>query len=461
MDRHSEQCARCANARDRITRASSSFPSLRAQSAPDLAWDAVRARIHWSLATERRARTQQAPWRPIARLMFGAAFATGVAVVIATGGLRRASSHEPVLAQPSAPSAPSAPVTPRALHGLVSRLAGDVLVDGLRAGAFDRRIDTGTVLATGDGRIDIQFGDHSAFALGAHSKLELRRMDAAMIELVVDGTVDVEVAPRAAGQRFLVIAGGETIEVRGTQFRVAHDPSGAVRVACRHGLVVVRDGSGEQQVAASRALDVRPGGAVADVHVMQASADELAQIAAATPVTTPLWADYESAARNSTVLEIATPGKRDVRLDGVELGQAPLRVRVAPGRHTVEAADSAGRYHHAGWVDTAIDHPARAVVRTEPEAAAAPSSGERRRQLHAGLAAHRAQLARCTRAMTKAGVTDLSVEIGIAVTAAGDVDHLNVDADLPATTRSCIEDVLHDVRFGPGAAAEWRERLPL
>jgi hypothetical protein len=135
---------------------------------------------------------------------------------------------------------------------------------------------------------------------------------------------------------------------------------------------------------------------------------------------------------------------------------------VLPGRHTVEAADHDGHYRRAGWVDTAADKPARLDVRGEPVAApATPSAAERQRQLHAGIAAHRTQLARCTRAMTKAGVTGLAVDLELGVTATGDVDHLNVDSDLPAATRSCIEDVLHDVRFGPGSAAEWREKLPL
>ena len=458
MERHAEQCSRCAKARDRITHASSqTFPALRAQSAPDLAWDSVRARVHWSLSAERRARTQAAP-RLLGRLGFGLLASAGMAALLATGSLH----HEPPaqLAPPVATLPLPAPAAPRAVQGLVSRLAGDVLVDGLRSGAFDRRIHAGAVIATGDGRVDVQFGERSAFALGAHSKLELRRFDAAQIELVVDGTVDVEVSPRAPGQRFLVIAGGDTIEVRGTQFRVVRDARG-VRVACHHGVVAVRDASGEQQVGAARELELAGGRAVADSHVTQMSADELAQLVAATPVTTPVWTDADAAAKTSAALEIATPDKRDVRVDGVELGQAPLRVRVLPGRHTVETADRAGRYHRSGWVDTSADQPAHVDVRTEPAASATPSAAERQRQLHAGIADHRAQLARCTRAMAKAGVTDISIDIGIGVTASGDVDHLNVDTDLPASTRTCIEDALHDIRFGPGAAAEWREKLPL
>ncbi|HEY1557227.1 MAG TPA: FecR family protein [Kofleriaceae bacterium] len=457
MERHAASCARCAKARDRITRASSqTFPALRAQSSPDIAWDAVRARVHWSLSSTRRAKPKVRP-RFVAWLAGAAVVAGGAAVWLHSS----ARHDEPV---PVAARAPVPHVAPRPVVGLVSRLAGDVLFDGLALDArhaFERRIAAGAVLATGEGRVDVQFGDASALSLGAASKLEVRRFDAEQIELAVDGTVDIEVAPRAAGQRFVVIAGGETVEVRGTQFRVVRDAAG-VHVACRHGQVAVRDGSGELEVAAARAAFVHTGAAAADVHAEQMSGDDLAQLAAATPVTIPAWRDVDAAASGSTALEIGAVARRAVRVDGVELGEAPLHVRVLPGRHTVEAADHDGHYRRAGWVDTAADKPARLDVRGEPVAApATPSAAERQRQLHAGIAAHRTQLARCTRAMTKAGVTGLAVDLELGVTATGDVDHLNVDSDLPAATRSCIEDVLHDVRFGPGSAAEWREKLPL
>src|SRR4029079_10793173 len=106
---------------------------------------------------------------------------------------------------------------------LGSRAAGDVMVAGVRPGdLFARPLGKGSRIATADGRVDIQFGDKSAFALGARSTIELRRFDAQVIELAVDGTVDISVAPRVDGQRFVVDAGDHKVEVRGTQFRVSH-----------------------------------------------------------------------------------------------------------------------------------------------------------------------------------------------------------------------------------------------
>jgi len=453
MDRHAEACARCAKARDRITRASSStFPAMRVQSSPELSWDAVRAKIHWSVSTERHQRL-----RPSRRPLAAAWVLAGglVAAAVVTGSAREVAHERAVAVAPTSPQE----IAPAPLAGLVSRLSGAVMIDGLRAGAFDRQLGPGAVIATGDGRIDVQFGDASALSLGPRSTVELRRFDADAIELAVEGTIDIAVAPRAPGQRFVVVAGDREIEVRGTQFRVVHE-AGALVVACRHGLVAVRDAHGELEVGAARRLAVPSGRAVAGQAVAPLSADELAQLVQATPVTTPLWTDVAELARSSAALDIATVGRRSVRLDGVELGQAPLRVRVMPGRHTVEAADRAGRYHRAGWVDVKAGTPARLDVHTDVDAPPTASSAARRRELHAGIAAHRPQLARCTRALAKAGVTDTYVTIEISVDASGAVGFLNVlDSDLPNV--DCVLEALRDVRFGAGSAATWREKIAL
>lgn len=454
MARHAEGCPRCASARDRIGRATQTFQGIRTQSPPEVAWDAIRARVHWSVSSERRARLRTSG-RGFAIVAWGAITATGLAIGLASGPAPIPPWHAAAPIAAVEPR-PIAPVAPTALAGLVSRLAGDVMIDGIRPGdAFDRAIGVGTILATADGRIDVQFGDASAFALGPRSTLELRKFDADTIELAVEGTVDVEVAPRTRGQRFIVIAGDQAVEVRGTQFRVSHD-AGATRVACRHGLVAVRDRGGELEVGAARKVEVR--GPIDAARVVALSTDELAQLAQATPVTVPLWTDSDGLARSSSPLEIATIGKRDVRLDGVELGEAPLRVRVMPGRHTVEATDSAGRYRRAGWVHVGADHPARLEVMTTVDEAA-PTRGValRKQQFHAGI--DRKRLGRCTRDITKQGLTAHAL-IDISVDTAGNVGALNIiDSDVHGETESCVKEVLADVRFGAGPAATWRETL--
>ncbi len=471
MDRHAETCTACARSRDRVGRASDSYGTIRTQTPPELPWDSVRARVHWSVSKEKRAQSQP-PRRRIPNLAWAALAATaaGALALVTSGDVpheRAAPIAEAV--RPVSPPAPvPAPVAtaPAALAALVVRTtgsmsSGDVMIDGARpTDLFARRLGAGTVIATGEGRIDLQFGDASALALGPSSTLELRRFDVEMIELVVNGTIDLEVAPRLAGQRFVVVAGEHTVEVRGTRFRVSREPA-ATTVECRHGLVAVRDRNAQIDVGTARRVKLAPGVAVTPDLVVPLSVAELAALTKADPVRVPMW-DLDALTAGSAPLEIATVGRRDVRIDGVELGLAPMLVRVMPGRHTVEAADSAGRFRRAGWVDVAAPtpggKPARVDVPAEPPKTAGVA--ERRRQLRAGI--DQARLGRCTRSIAKAGVTDTYVQIEIAVDASGAVGFLNViDTDLPAASASCVREVLADVPFGAGAAATWREKLDL
>jgi len=454
MERHVKDCRACARVRQRVTRASDSFVAIRSQSAPDVPWDAVRARVHWSVSTERRTALRQ---RRPAYGWIAAATAAGVAIALLAGRSPAPLATHPSIATHREPPPPvSAP--PAALIGLVSRASGDVMIDGVRpTDLFARTLTKGSLIATADGRVDVQFGDTSAFALGPRSTLELRRFDAQTIELAIEGTIDVTVAPRTDGQRFLVVAGDRVVEVRGTQFRVTHDAT-STSVACRHGLVAVSDPSGKVEVGAARRVHVANGAPVSSEPIVELSTDELSTLAQATPFALPVW-EPATLAQASAPLEVATSGRRDVRVDGVELGLAPLRVRVRPGRHTVEAADSAGRFRRAGWIDVAAaPHGARLEIPAEPP----PTGGitERRRQLRTRL--DRPRLGRCMRSIAKAGLTGTYVQIEIAVDAQGAVGFLNViDSDLPSATASCVREVLADVRFGAGAAATWRERVDL
>jgi ferric-dicitrate binding protein FerR (iron transport regulator) len=454
MENHARSCRACHRVRQRVTRASDSFVAIRSQPPPDMPWDAVRARVHWSVSTERRSALRQR--RPAMGWLAGALTA-GVAVSLLSGRAPDPLPDDPRTAAARIALPGSPPEVAAALIGLVSRASGDVMVDGVRpADLFARTLGAGTKLATGDGRVDVQFGDQSAFALGPRSTIELRRFDAQTIELALDGTVDIAVARRGDHQRFVVIAGDRSIEVHGTQFRVTHDAA-ATSVSCRHGLVAVRDAHGVLEIGAASRVRVAAGTPVASEHIIALSDDELAQLSQATPLAVP-W-DPAALAKSSAPLEVATSGHRDVRVDGIELGLAPLRVRVMPGRHTVEAADSAGRFRRAGWVDVAAEpRGARLEIPAEPSATGGVS--ERSRQLHGRI--DRPRLARCMRSIAKAGLTGTYVQIEIAVDTQGAVGFLNVlDTDLPSATASCVRDVLADVRFGGGAQASWHDRIDL
>jgi hypothetical protein len=470
MEAHAATCKRCDRMRVRVQRVSDTFPVLRQAPPPELGWDGVRARIHWTISkakrdTESHPKVARRPWLPV--LLAGSAIAAGAGIYAVT----RAPS--PVVAVVAPPThAPEVAAHPAALTALVSRLAGDVMIDGVRSSsdgaAFTKPLGAGSVLATGDGRIDVQFGEASAFALGPRSTLELRSFDANTIALVVDGSVDLEVAPRANQQRFFVIAGDRTIEVRGTRFAVKHDAGGTL-VSCQHGLVAVRDAAGqnrdhELEVGTARKAFVPAQRAVTEAHAVPLTADELARLVTATPWSTPGW-NADLATRTAPLAITTAAPHRTVRVDGVELGAAPFAMRVAPGRHTVEAADAAGRFRRAGWVDVALGTRTSQFEAPPIEEAPLPASpaaaiSARKHQLAIGL--DRARLQQCTRRLAKSGLTDTFVQIEITVDAGGAVNVLNIiDTDLPADTASCVHDALAETKFPAGVAATWREKLTL
>lgn len=459
LDRHADACERCRKTRDRVQRASSSFPALRALRPPELGWDAihasVRARVHWSQSTarhEKRPRSRRIPLGAIGGFAAAGGVLAAAAIIAGTGRHEtRMPAPRPVAHASAAPATPGNRAEPAAI---ISRLAGDVRVDG-RAPDFAHPLAAGDVIATGSGRLDAQFGEASAFAVGPDSRLELRRLDANVIELAVDGTVDVVVSARGKDQRFLVDAGDRVVEVRGTRFQVRNGAAGTA-VECQHGLVAVRDTHGELAIGAAQKAIVPAGHTVAGTHAVALSADELGDLARTTPWATPGWTS--DLATRTAPLEIAGPAARLLRVDGVELGAAPFAVRVAPGRHTVEVAGAAGRFERAGWVDVGTA-PARFTAHLTDDAPPQDAARARIAQLHAGLAHARAA---CTRAIARQGLTGAYVQIEIAVSSTGAVGFLNVlDTDLPESTATCVRDALAAVPFGAGPAAAWHERIDL
>lgn len=461
MEVHASACTRCAVVRQDVERTVETFVAIRSQTSPPLSWDSVRARVHWSVSTAKHRRVVGSPL-PSAR-MVGGGVALGVALAIAVYvGLPSRMAPVPPLARRDV--LPPAASPPPPVTALVSRLAGAVLIDGISAttnDAFAKSLGAGTVLTTVEGRIDVQFGQASGFAVGPRSTLRVVRLDAEMIELAVEGVVDVNVGPRRPGERFLVNAGNQAIEVRGTRFVVARDARGT-RVLCHHGLVTVRDNrrAASVEVGAARSAFIAADAALGEgdsPQLVSLSADDLAQFAKSEPWTTPFWST--ELLEHSAALEIAAASKRSVRVDGVELGEAPLRMRVMPGRHTIETADGNGRFRRAGWIDVA---PARGATFEVAEATSRPLSAgiaKRKSQFAAGI--DRARLGACTRRLAKSGLTD-TVHIEISVDAHGAVNVLNiVDTDLPSDTATCVHDVLSEVRFGAGPAASWRDRVDL
>src|SRR5690606_32534442 len=121
------------------------------------------------------------------------------------------------------------------------------------------------------------------------------------IELHVQGEVSVEVSHRAAGQRFVVVAGERVVEVRGTAFEVAHE-DGHVEVRCRHGLVEVRDaadGGATVEIAAGKRWAAAAGEPLTTHVPGPLTAEEIAGAIERAPAMLPAWTDAPSLLRTT------------------------------------------------------------------------------------------------------------------------------------------------------------------
>ena len=323
------------------------------------------------------------------------------------------------------------------------------------------------VLRRGAGAMDLQFGEGSALALGPRSTLRLARFDSAAIELFIDGVVDLEVAPLLPGQRFVVHAGAQTVEVRGTQFRVEHRAD-ETRVSCRHGLVHVREGARMVEVGSGLVTSAQTGQPLPSP--VKLTSDELISLTLALPYRLP-WEPTTTLLSSSARLEVDAPLGHRVRLDGVELGDGAATVRVLRGRHLVETAPAGGAFGRAGWAEVAAGVRIARFEATLPgdpgSAGAALAEGDARRARLRRLAElrgqlDRRQLARCVRSIAKQGVSDTFVTVELAVGREGSIAYLNiVDTDLPAERAECVRSALASLRFGVGPAATLRERVEL
>lgn len=466
MRAHAARCVRCRQAQERIAAAQAAMRELREGTGPELPWDSIRAKVRWQLGSG-EGEAEAKPRGARRWLGAAAAVATVGAVVAAVAlwpGSERAAAP-PVAVAPSGavPAvAPPVAVAPSPLSALVTRVRGVAQLDGTRDGAalFSRVVGAGTVVATAAGTLDLQLGEGTALTLGPRSTLRLERFDTEAIELSIDGVIDLEVAPRRPGQRFLVRAGAQTVEVRGTRFRVEHHAD-HTRVACHHGLVSVHDGAAEVAVAAGAVASLRTGEPPLSSAL---SSSEALMLALAAPYRLP-WDDADALAAGSARLELEVAPSRRVRVDGQELGAGAVAVRVLRGRHLVETAAAGEPFQRAGWAEVGAG--VASARFSEEEGASSAVGGATARARMARLAElrralDRRQLARCVRSITKQGLADTFVTVELSVERDGAIGYLNiVDTDLPGEVAECVRSELAKLRFGAGQAARLRERLEL
>ncbi len=469
---HAAQCVDCRRVRDNVVAGMLEFSALAQAPAPELRWESTRTQINWQVAAERRAAADRQPAWYRRRTWQLAALAPALAAAGIWFTFHRsetqqvASTH--AVATPPIASLDAAVVAsaPAPLLGWFTKVQGGaVVVDGSRAdddakmvSLFDRAVAPGATIATADASVHVQFGATSAFGLAPRSTATLRRFDDRAVELVIDGVIDVEVAARAPNQRFVIIAGTRTVEVRGTQFRVDHRGE-LLSVWCRHGRVVVADGNRSVDVVGGTGVTLPAdsmGSAAAWPAATALNNDAMATLAAATPIVT---AGAVSANDGSVIAVRATAG-RAVRVDGVDVGTGSMWLRGSLGRHRVESATSQGRFRDGVWVE-AVARPnvTQAMVR-DSEFELDEARRVRQTQLRARV--NKQALTACMRSVAKQGFGDAFVALQIKVSSRGEIAVLNaVDSDLSASIVECVRATVSQVSFPAGADVMWVERLAL
>lgn len=465
MGAHAASCPRCAAGRDRVTSAREAFGDIARAPAPELRWEQVGARVYWAASQERRSRERTAVSAPRRRWLWLAPAvlaAGGAAVYLA---VREPDAAPTPIAATTPPKVLPDHITPielveapTALTGLVTLSQGEVIAAGP---VFSTPVVAGSAIETrADGRVAVQLDGGTAFALGPDSRLVVARLDSRSIDLQVDGEISVEVTRRAADQRFTVTAGGRVVEVRGTAFEVVHR-DGALQVACRHGVVAVRDVIASSasaptiEVTAGTLWSAPDGAAIAPslAPLDDATVDALM---ARAPALLPAWTDAETMLRTTGPVDVRAGKGHAIRVDGVPVGVGALTVRAMSGRHLVEAERAPGKFAAGEWVETGT----RIVIAsTTPAPSKRAGVATRRRQLEDAVDARR--LANCVRDLSRQGLSDgTHVELSIGVDGTGAVSFLNVgDTDLPAATAACVRDVIATVTFPAGPAATWRHRV--
>jgi hypothetical protein len=478
---HLDGCEACRGAWDRVRAARSSFADIAGAPPPDLKWDRMRAQVYWTMGSGSFPAVAP-PGRLSSRIWLAAPLVAATAVAIAVWAPWQPSSTkrpEP-LAAPAAPVKPSAsdavapaaiPVelAPTPLLAVITLIEGDAslvrgpgaaeLADADEIGAA--AIAAGARLATADGRVALQLDAASVVTLGNRSSLVLGRLDEAGVELVVDGQVDIAVTRRAPGQRFTVVAGGRTVEVRGTAFRVVHR-DGEVAVSCEHGRVAVSSGDATVEIGAGQAL------ALADAEPLLGRAPrplgdaELASLQASRAPSLPGWTDPQTVLRTTRPFAVVAPRTRAVRVDGEIVGSGAVWMRVSPGRHEVAAETAPGRFAKGQWVPVG-DEPMKPLIlaqaKTDPAGGTAASRSARKTELERAI--DRGRVRACVRKIESQGLlADTFVELEIGVDANGAIRFLNIaETDLPPGAASCIRDTVAASRMSTGAAATWRHRI--
>jgi ferric-dicitrate binding protein FerR (iron transport regulator) len=454
---HAESCARCAAARARVQAARAAMAGLReADPLSPAAWDRLDARMHWTVSKTAREHAagqdavapRRRPW-----LLAGALALASVAFAVqalwpAPHGqvASRPVARHDLVPQPVQVAAAAVP-----LEGVVTLIEGEALIDGAPL-TMTTTLHAGAHLATGRGRVDVQFGDGSAFVLEPRSVLELAAFDSREVALRVEGAVGVMVSHRAPDQRFAVLVQGRRVEVRGTVFRVSGTAVG-LGVQVLRGRVAVMDGVTSVEVPAGSGLMVPPGAALLGHEASPLAGAELARAGERLQMTTlRAFSDARLARASSGVLEVGADRGQSVRIDDVPVGKGSLDVRLEPGRYLVRAGGAASH-----WIEVESKGTQTLQVGAGPAV-----ESERPRQFEAEIRRLRNRLRGCARQASD-GDGGGKLVINIQILADGSVNSVVPLKDLAdSDLQECLLGVIRgSFTFPAGSAGTIRKSIRL
>lgn len=490
---HVEGCPRCSDKAERLARARGAMNEIAGTPAPELGWDRIGVRLYWENSSARHAalrRPERSPWpRRIALAVTGSALlAMGAYAAFTLAGEQPGPGRPAAAPAVMAASAPAE--LPVAMRGVVTFASGATSVDGVPLDSqalFDRPIGAGTRLGSAPtGRLVVQFGHQSGFALGPGSSAYLRRFDDEAVEIeIVDGSLEVEVSKRRPGQSFTVVAGRHRVSVRGTAFRVDHR-NGELAVACAHGRVVVTDGAREVALDAGQQIHLLREVMLERAARRQIDPERLAELEASlSGPLLPAWTEPRALFDTSSTIDVSASPGQEVRLDGIDVGEGAFVLRVMSGRHKLEVADERGDFGAGAWIQAEpgerrsararLDGAVRvgAAERSEPTASADPVGGPRasaedtrtarrarREQLAAALDGSGPAL-QCMEPLEKRDLVAGSfVVFDVGINADGSQGHLNIaESNVPAEIERCLRRVVDAVELPPGPSATVRYKL--
>ncbi|MCC6750857.1 MAG: AgmX/PglI C-terminal domain-containing protein [Deltaproteobacteria bacterium] len=409
---HLKGCPACETAYARLQQVRGVCRELGQAEPPELPFKQIEAQIRWRISQLDERKRPRVRWPRLAAGLTAAAALGALAGILVyrhlspREGLR--APERGTLARRGATLAPGiAPSDPRtALAALGTLVGGDVTVAGSdgsrRALTLRQRLSEGDRLVTGKGYAAVQWGAGTGLRLGNGGELELRRLRPGEQELVLwQGALDLEVAKRAPGSRFDVLAAGLRATVKGTRFRVSTDGR-AANVEVTEGEVAVQPQRGAWQrmtvpagaAGTTASVVVRPGQklSVTASGVAELSTVEGPQLR--TALNLQPWPSLERVLSATGLLAVETrPEDAELRLDAVRLGPTNLMLRGAIGRHLIELWRD-GKLLRQEWVVLRSNEEHRLAVDLRRQPAAQPRPAVPA-ELHDAIRSYAVQIRGC------------------------------------------------------------------